>query len=101
MGLRRQERQGAIAARRTPKPLVKVFDSIDPDSHAAKRMRRRGVSLEAATFVLNEADTDLPAEIPGARKLSATYEGRRFTVVALFLRVNQEGHEVYELCTVW
>lgn len=64
-------------------------------------MRRRGISLEAARFVLNDADTDLPAEIPNARKLSATFEGRRFTIVALFLRVDEAGDEVYELCTVW
>jgi len=74
---------------------------VDPDSHAAKRIKMRGVSLEAAEYVLNEADTDLPADITGARKLSATWKGKRHTVVALFLSNDDMGNEVYELCTVW
>ena len=80
---------------------MRKLDLPDPGGHAARRMERRRVSLDAAEYVLNEADTDLPAEIPGARKMSATYGGRRYTIVVILLRDDGEGNEVYELCTVW
>jgi hypothetical protein len=64
--------------------------------HAAKRLTEWGITKADAEFVLNNYDSDQPANIPGARKLHATMGVRRVGIVVLPL-----GEDLYELCTVW
>lgn len=64
--------------------------------HAADQMRERKISVEEAQHVLDNAHTDLPAEIEGARLLIGHVGPRTVAIV-----VKPLGDDLYRLCTTW